>query len=123
MKTTVFAYKGIIGIKSDVKSEGLINDPTQPGQLGFVLDASQVEFSPEAIEALKKIKRGHGSLGDVDCFKSDDGQIVFAFLGGPWAMFDPESGVEAARDTDFNLLTPTDGVEIPEDFKKAVDED
>jgi hypothetical protein len=84
------------------------------------LESSQVEFSPEAIETLKKVRVGRDSLGDIDCFKADDGMVVFSFLGGPWSMIDPAES-EAARGTDFSLVTATEGVEVPEDFKQAID--
>ena len=54
MRTKVFAYKGWVDIQSDVNAEGLLNKPLDKGQLGFVLNASFVDISPEALELLKK---------------------------------------------------------------------
>lgn len=36
MRTQVFTHKGYVGIMSDVQAEGLLNNPSQPGELGFV---------------------------------------------------------------------------------------
>ncbi len=120
--TKVFVYKGVIGILSDVKSEGLLNKPEQPGQLGFVLEANKVQFSKEAKKLLKTIKKSGDSIGDVDCFKSTSKGVIFSFLGGPLKAFKPGE-VEGARDTNFNLLDefPDIDIEIPKQFKEFVD--
>ena len=115
MKTQVFSHKGIIGIQSDYKAEGLINDPTQPGQLGFVVDADQVEIQPEALELLKKVKRSGDDIGDVDVFSADGGKVVFAWLGGPMRAMDPNE-VEGSSTYDAGLLKSTEGVTPPQDF-------
>lgn len=115
MKTKVFSHRGIIGIQSSYTADGLLNDPTQPGQLGFVADASQVEIHPEALELLKKVKRSHDDIGDVDVFGASDGKVIFAWLGGPMRALNPEE-VEGSSSYDASLLKSTDGVETPQDF-------
>jgi len=115
MKTQVFSHKGIIGIQSDYKAEGLLNDPTQPGQLGFVVDADQVEIQPEALELLKKVKRSGDDIGDVDVFSADGGKVIFAWLGGPMRAMD-HNEVEGSSSYDASLLKATEGVTPPKDF-------
>lgn len=120
MKTTVFVYKGYVGILSSFDAEGLLNQPKDAGQLGFVVDAASVRFSPEAVEELRKVRKSHDAIGDVDVFRADDGMVVFSWLGGPKKIF--RSGdVEGSRTYDPALLTPDPTVEIPEDFKTYVD--
>jgi hypothetical protein len=118
MRTTVFAYKKVIGIQSDVKAEGLINDPTQPGQLGFIINAKFVDISPEALILLKKIKKSRDAIGDVmaDSFGEE---VTFSFLGGPLGFLSRKS--EADRDYKPNLLSSTEGVIIPDNFKEFID--
>lgn len=120
MKTTVFAHRGIVGIESDLKSEGLLNNPAQPGQLGFVLDASTVRFSPEAVEELKKVKRSHDDLGEVDIFQTDDKRVIFGWLGGIRKAF-KASDIEGSSSYDASLITSSADVETPQDFIDFVD--
>lgn len=56
MKTKVFVYKNFLGISSSIDSEGVMNDPTCPTSIGFVMDASKVLFSKEAIQEWKKLQ-------------------------------------------------------------------
>ena len=121
MRTSVFAHNGTIGIKSSVSAEGLLNNPTQKGQLGFVLDASFVDISPEALELLKKIPKSGDCIGDVDVFKAADGMVVFCWLGGPLAMINPSSA-EGSRSYDASLLKASaKPVYVDPEFVKAVD--
>ena len=119
MRTTVFAYKNAIGIQSDVKAEGLLNDPSQPGQLGFIINAKFVDISPEALVLLKKIKKSGDAIGDVMTDKHGD-NVMFSFLGGPLALLSKKS--EADRDYQPNLLTATEGVIVPDNFKEFIDD-
>ena len=114
----VFYYKGIIGIDCDPNSEGIIAKPGN-GNLGVVCKADKVRFSKDAVDALKRVKRSHDAIGDVDIFSSNEGPI-FSWLGGYRRMIKPDL-VEGSRDYDASLITATDDVEIPEDFKAAVD--
>lgn len=119
MRTQVFAYKNIIGIQSNVKAEGLLNDPLQQGQLGFAVNAKFVDIQPEALELLKQIKRSGDCIGDVDVFQSENG-IVFSWLGGPLQYLNP-SKVTGSRDYNPSLLVANNEVVIPEKFKKFID--
>ena len=69
MKTTIFAYKGIIGIQSSPDAEGLIAKPGN-GNLGCVIDAASVEIQKEALDLLLKIPKGRDGLGDFDVLKT-----------------------------------------------------
>jgi len=117
-RTKVFAYRGLIGIKSTWDAEGLINDPTADGQLGFVIDASHVDISEEALGLLKKIKKSSDDIGDVMAYKAQDGMTIFAWMGGIQRVLTNQH--EADNEYDPSTLTTTE-VEIPEDFKEYVD--
>lgn len=118
MRTQVFTYNGWIGIKSDIKAEGLLNDPMKSGQLGFVVDANFVDISPEVLELLKKIKTSNDDIGDVDIFKSErSSKIIFCWLGGPLKMFKPEL-VTGSNNYDASLITETKEIEIDPEFIK-----
>lgn len=117
-KTTVFEYKGYIGIKSHPKADGMIA-PAGGGNIGCVCDASKVQISKEALELLKKIPRGRDGLGEIDVFGSGDKKI-FGWMGGFLRVFKP-SEIETSRDYDPSILTHTDGVEVPKDFKTFID--
>lgn len=121
VKTKVFVYKGVLGIQSDIKSEGLLNNPANDGQLGFVLDASKVEFQQEAIDWLKKVKPSSDDFGGVDVFKTNEGMIVFSWLGGPLRLCMNQSEIDGSSNYHPELLTATEGVEAPEAFKIFVD--
>lgn len=122
MRTKVFAHKGVLGILSDVKAEGLFNDPTQRGQLGFVVDAAFVDVSPEALEILKGIPKSHDAIGDVDVYKADDGKVVFSWMGPDHYVLVPGSGASGSRTYDPSLITPVEGVEIDPEFINMVDQ-
>lgn len=123
MKTKVFVYKNFLGISSSIDSEGVMNDPTCPTSIGFVMDASKVLFSKEAIQAMEKITRGGDSLGDIDCFQTiTETPVVFSWIGGPKRCIDlTDKEIVTARNTDFSLISPTDDVEADQDFKDYVD--
>lgn len=122
MRTKIFSYRGIVGIKSDPKAEGLVNDPDGPNQMGYVLDASHIDVSQEALDILKNIKKGTSSFAEIDVFKDNSGRVILGFFGGPLVMIHPTE-TEASRDYEPTLL---DGVaklvpnEPPEDFRVVV---
>lgn len=119
MRTKIFYYKGIVGIQSGIHAEGLLNDPMKKGQLGFVVDAAFVDVSPEALEALKTIRKSADCIGDVDISQSAD-KVVIHWLGGPLKAFRP-CMVTGSRDYDASLITTTLPVEIDPEFIKMVD--
>jgi hypothetical protein len=82
--TLVYAYKGIIGIKSAQDCEGLVNDPNDYNGMLYIINAENVKFSADAIELLKKIPCGKDSIGDVMSYKvTTDNMTLFGFKGGP----------------------------------------
>lgn len=103
MRTSVFAHKSVVGIESDLKAEGLVNDPSLPNQLGFVLDALYVDISQEAYEVLLAIPKSGDSIGDVDVFKSTTG-VIFSFLGGPRVVVGVDLGHTGSSTYDPTLL-------------------
>ena len=120
MEIKIFAYNGFVGIMSDPDSDGMIAKPGN-GNLGCVCDASKVKISQEAIELLKTVPKGADDIGDIDVFKADDNRIIISWFGGYYKVIDPKKS-EAARDTNFYLLTPaTEEVEVPESFKQFID--
>jgi hypothetical protein len=120
MRTQIFTHKGIIGIRSDIKAEGLLNDPKKPGQLGFVVNAEFVDIQPEALELLKSVKKSCDAIGDIDVYQSSK-CIVIAWLGRPFKAFDP-SEVNGSCEYDASLLKPADNVVTDPMFIKMVDE-
>jgi hypothetical protein len=120
MRTQIFAYKGWVGIKSDVTAEGLLNKPLDKGQLGFVIDITFVDISPEALNLLKKVKRSMDDIGDIDIIKSRD-VVNLLWLGGPLKMFQPETVTGSSR-YDATLITETKDIEIDPAFIKVIDE-
>lgn len=120
MRTKVFAYSGFIGVESDYKAEGLLNNPAQPNELGFVIDADFVDITEDALELLKNIKKSHDDIGDVDVFKSDK-KTIFSWMGGCFCIIDPESA-EGSREYNPSLLKPSNqDILIPEGFKEYID--
>lgn len=120
MEIKIFAYNGFVGIMSDPDSDGMIAKPGN-GNLGCVCDASKVKISQEAIELLKTVPKGADDIGDIDVFKADDNRVIISWFGGYYKVIDPKKS-EAARDTNFYLLTPaTEEVEVPESFKQFID--
>ena len=120
MRTIVFQHKGVVGIKSSIEVEGLLNKPIEKGQLGFVIDAKFVDIQPEALEILKKITISCDDIGDIDVYKSTKGTIVFSWLGGPWKVVYPKVAT-GSNVYDPSLLSAKEGVETPKDFIAFVD--
>lgn len=121
MKTKIFEYKGFMGIESAPDAEGLLNDPMQPGQLGFVTDASKCEFSQAAIDILKQVKKSHDDIGDVDVFKAGDGMVIFSWFGGPLKILSPKWDVSGSSTYSPELLEATEGIEPTDKFKEFID--
>lgn len=120
MRTKVFAYNGFIGIESNVNAEGLLNKPLDKGQLGFLLDAKFVDIQPEALELLKCLPMSADDLGEVEIYQSNDGVVVFGWLGGPKKVVDI-SICTASNDYHPELLSPSENVEVPQGFIDFID--
>ncbi|MFA5312754.1 MAG: hypothetical protein WC375_05445 [Methanomassiliicoccales archaeon] len=107
---------------SDFNAEGLLNDPTKPGQLGFVIDASFVDISPSALEIIKKVPKSGDDIGDVDVYKMDDGnQVIFCWLGGPMKAFKLSDEISGSNSYDPSCLKSNPDVKVDPGFIKFVD--
>ena len=131
---TIIGYKGLIFINGYVGAESspktgeklrkthltpaLINDPTKPGQIGFVCDASKLTMNEDAKKLLSTIKKSRDDIGDVDMFVADDGIPVFSWLGGPMQVINPAKA-EGSSSYDLKVLDliPVVSTEIPESIK------
>lgn len=121
-RTTIFAYKGFIGIKSSTDAKGLLNNPLALGQCGFVVDAKYVDVSPEALELLKKLPKSGDCIGDFDIHSCiGDVPVVVSWLGGSLKMLDLKQDISGSRNYDPSLLKPCQNVEIDPDFITAID--
>lgn len=142
LKTKVTVYKGflIIDTPDPQKSEGWV--PNGPGKLGCVLMGTKerLAVSEEAIEALRKVKKGRDAIGDLMWFKANEKGHCFGWMGGPrravflehaqgdreFAVRDGEY-VTVANDTPevvrqaIDLLDQDDGSKANELFGKWVD--
>lgn len=111
-KTKIFEYKGYVGI---VAGDSLVNDPTQPGQLGCIVSLKDVEISQAAFEILKGIPKSNDDIGDVMCWDE-----FFGWMGGPAKVLSKES--EGDRDYNPNLLSDYIAeVEPTQSFKDFID--
>lgn len=117
-KVNVFVYNGYVGIDANPDAEGIVAHPGN-GSLGVVTEADKVQFSAEAVEALKRIRKSHDDLGDVDIFQAGD-KVILGWLGGYKRAFKPEE-VEGSSSYDASLIKATEGVEVPQEFKDFVD--
>jgi hypothetical protein len=107
-KVRVMFYKGYVSIEASLDAPGLLNNPAEPGQLGWVVDASEVQFSKKSVEALQKVRRSRDCIGDVDIFSANDPlhpntKVVFCWMGGPKKAFLPEE-VEGSSTYDAYLV-------------------
>lgn len=123
MRTKVFAHKHFIGIESSFEAEGLLNDPSQQNQLGFVVDADFCDIQPEALELLKKIPKSQDDIGDVDVFKAEDGKVIFSWLGGNLVGLETtNTTVSGSHLYDPELLVANPTVKTSPEFIQAVEE-
>lgn len=103
-RTQVFSYDRFVGIQSSTEVQGLLNDPFKEGQMGFVLNASAVDISQEALDLLKKVKKSGDCIGDIDIFAAGD-EACFCWLGGTKKVIDTENpDISGSRDYDASLL-------------------
>lgn len=134
----IFAHEEFLGLDflEDIEGDdenmklhdSVINNPQESGQMGTVVNMSHKDFSitNKALALLKQMEHGddEDSLGAVMIYKANDGNIIFAFMGGPRAMTDytNPANINISRDTDLSLLDELTGNDDtpPEDFIKAV---
>lgn len=137
MRTKIFAYKGVIGIKSALTADGIVNNPEENGLVFnerghvmldenkqkiripvFLVRASCVDISPEALDLLKKIKKGKEPIGEVMSYKAGEVDI-FGWTGGPLKILSSK----VLGDVNYNpsILKSTNGVIIEKSLIAYVD--
>jgi hypothetical protein len=121
MRTKVFAYKGIVGIDSTYDTEGLINDPLNQDQVGFMLDADYLDITQEAIDLLKTIQVVQDEMASIAIFKAADDKVYFGWMGGCKLAIDPKK-YKGDNSYDASLLTKVCKIIVPEEFKTFTDE-
>ena len=112
MKTQIFAYDGIVGIKA---GSAFVNDPTQPGQLGCIVKVDEVEITEDAYNILCSLDRSNDVLGDVSCWAANDKLNYFSWMGISNRFLTPG----CVGDRDFNpslLKDKITSIEVPDDF-------
>lgn len=123
MKTKVFSHKGIVGISSSFEAPGLVNNPTDGKTIGFMVKASEIEMSQDALDSLKLLKRSESPTAEVDVFVSPIHGVVFCWAGGAIAMIDPYHSLGAVT-FDPSLLDKAVTIvenNPPFEFVRAVD--
>lgn len=118
IRTSVTAHRGFVCIIGTPDAEGMINDPLAPGENAYMVDASCVDVSPEALELLKKLK--NDSDVDIICLKRDDGVTVFGWKGQHYAAINNVH--KSSTDNDFSLLSIKEGLIVDEGFVKFVND-
>lgn len=119
MKTQIFEYKGFIGI---VAGDQFVNDPYDSGQIGFLVNISEIEITQSALDELKKVKKVGNSLADLMCYKTNERARFFGWVGGNQIIFMAQE-VYGDRDYTPSLLeSQVVNIDSPEDFKKFIDD-
>lgn len=121
MRTKIFAYKGVLGIESSDRADGLMNDPNEKGQMGFVLDSRFVDVQPEALNLLKMIEQGDDEDSEIDIFETDKKVIVIAWLGSPMRAIYPER-TRGGSSYSPDLIEKTVKFKTPKQFIKFVED-
>lgn len=123
MHAHVTAYKGLLVLELRVEKsipDEVVTALDTPGNLGhLIMDSGKnLGVSQEALVLLKQVRKGSGSLGDIDWFRSGD-KAVFGWMGGPYRLAKP-ADVEASRQFGiFDYVSiPND---VPEGAREAID--
>ncbi len=122
--TKLTAYKGTLVVEHQVtESDDIVVTPyDRPGNMGYVVkDVSYVGVSQEAYDFLKSLPKGSDSLGEVDMFRTSDGQHCLAILGGACVLIGKDA--ETSRDYDVPPLSAFQLIEneVPEGAIHAID--
>lgn len=120
MRTKIFTHKGILGIESSYKAEGLLNNPKAEGQLGFAIDSNYVDIQPEALRLMNQIKPGSDEDGKLSVFETDSNIFVIAWVGDAHMSFDPLK-IVGCSSYDPMLLERTVDFKTPKDFVRYVE--
>jgi hypothetical protein len=127
MKTKIFAYKGALGAETDMEKGKFINKPLDDGQLGCVICVTEIEITQEAVNLLKSASREGGSFGPIMLTKHG-GEIAktspasIGLMGfGKHLFMSEQVALGKSCDKEILDLCTIVEIEVPEEFKKIVD--
>ena len=80
--------------------------------------ARNVGISAEALELLRKVRRGHDDLGDIDWFRTGT-KAAFCWLGGPYRIVDPNKAEGSRSFGIFEYVQIAN--DVPEGAKGVID--
>jgi hypothetical protein len=112
LKVKVTSYKDYVIIEPlQFEEEKDVLYPVGNGRVGTVLIDTKkyLGMSKEAVENLKRVKKSHDAIGDLQAWKSDKGDC-FGWLGGMKAFYDVTKA-----DSDRNGIIDIAHVTIPND--------
>ncbi len=122
MHARVTAYRGklVLELLAKASSEDVATSLDRPGNIGQVIMHTDrnLGVSEEAIALMKKVRSGRDSIGDIDWFKSNQGD-VFGWIGGPCALVDAAT-CEAARGFAVRSYVSIAN-DVPEGARAAID--
>lgn len=124
MHARITAYKGQLVLEL-LAAQSIPNEVAtsldSPGNLGQVImnTAQNLGVSAEALALMKGLKRGHDDLGDIDWFTSQGAGDCFGWLGGPYAIKNPQQ-VETSSSWKMGAHVVIDNV-VPEGAREFID--
>jgi len=88
-----------------------------PGCFGQLVHGlqDQLGVSKEALALLARVGKSRDSIGDIDCFKSGDGDLSFGWIGGGCKLVKIDAGNQLGSST-YIAPTAKDVIVIPNDF-------
>jgi hypothetical protein len=90
----------------------------KPGVLGQVIHGTkQVGVSKEALALLARVGRSRDDIGEIDCFKSSNGNLNFSWLGGGRKLVQVTPGSDLGSSS-YVAPTESDVTVIPNDVPK-----
>lgn len=94
--------------------------PVGNGRIGTVLIGTEkyLGMSEEAVKNLKRVKKSHDAIGDVQTWKSDKGDC-FGWIGGMHAFYNVTTA-ETDRDGIIDIGHVTIPNDVPEAAMKAI---
>lgn len=122
LKKRSFIAINLLKEKSEPGKSTLAHDHI--GYIGNVLHGlKQLGVSKEALVLLSKVGKSQDDIGELDCFKTNDGKLHFAWLGSIFG----KKIIEIAEGNDLGSSTYTAPTEadvtiIPNDFPQEAKE-
>lgn len=121
MRTQIFYYKGYVGVQSSLDAEGLLNNPAEPGHLGFIVDAEYVDIQPEALDEILKLEKSDDDIGNFDVKKVNEKTWIM-WLGYELAVFDfNNKSIYGSRYLDTSTLKSNPEVKPSNEFINYID--